>query len=251
MRRPRFAFLAASLLILRCPVFCDTISAVVSDVRLTATSGSVQVEAKGPKDRKVLGPPPIYSPLLLQDGDIVRTARGSSAEIAFAEGTLLHLHENSALHIRQILPKSTLLTLYYGTLLAKVEFEKNEGQVFAVNTPSARATVTGTEFVVEESGGLSHIAVLDEGHVTVTARGYKKQVVMHFNQETQVKQGLPPRDAHVLERMYHYKIEMGDMRAHLKAVHKDWKKFTAEQLSRLRAAWIHQHGKKHHPHHKR
>src|SRR4051812_23193010 len=105
MRRLRFAFLLLPSF-LASPAFTDTPSIPAPDVRLIATTGDVKIEVKGPKGRKVIGPPPIYSPLLLQEGDILRTAKGSTVEIAFAEGTLLHLHENSALHIRQLIPKS-------------------------------------------------------------------------------------------------------------------------------------------------
>ena len=82
-----------------------------------------------------------------------------------------------------------------------MQFEKSDGNQFRVVTPSAIATVRGTELVVEESGVHTRIAVLDEGHVLVTAPGFKKAVMLHFNQETQVTHGLSPQDEHVLDRL--------------------------------------------------
>jgi hypothetical protein len=205
------------------------------DVRLALVQGNVVIVSP---DHKAEGPPPVYGNLLLLEGDTIRTRHKSVAEIAFVDGTLIRLEEDSALHLRRLQPKRIGMTLYYGTLLAKVQFEKKEGAQFSVRTPSSITTVTGTEFVVEENGSLAHIGVLDEGHVAVTAPGFKKEVILHFNQETQVKQGRAPRDSHVIERMYHHKITMGDMRARIRTLRKTWKNIPLSRCAQLRKAWI-------------
>src|SRR6185295_1708936 len=111
----------------------------------------------------------LYSPLVLEEGDFIKTGSSSTAEIAIAGGTLLRLEPESAMRFSQLSPKTIELILKSGVLLARVRFDKEAGAQFRVVTPSAIATVRGTEFVIEETGSRARIAVLDEGHVAVTA----------------------------------------------------------------------------------
>ncbi len=185
---------------------------------------------------------PSSMPLL--EGDVIKTGKDGVVEIALDGLTLLHLDPASQLQIKKLSPTDTVLRLTYGILVAKVKFEKKEGDQLAVLTPSAVVRVRGTEFVIEETGERARVAVLDEGHVAVTAPRYRKEVVMHFNQETQVHRGQAPEDAHVLERMYHYKILMSQMRQRNKVNKKNWYAFTFQHRELVRAAWITTHSPK-------
>src|SRR5258708_25994365 len=193
MRRSGVFLLPFLLALVSLPTHSAAPGAGVSpmDVRLTGIQGDVAVTTL---DGDVKGPPPSYGALCLEEGDSIRTQAGASAEIAFKDGSLIRLEENTAVHLRRLSPQNTFLALQNGVLLAKVQFEKKEGQQFSVVTPSAVAAVRGTEFVVEETGSITRVGVLDEGHVVVQSPGFKKEIVMHCNQETQVKPGTPPRD---------------------------------------------------------
>ena len=235
MRRLRAVGLLLGFLFAARVVTADPLPAAPPDIRLTQTTGQVLITiATG----KAKGPPPSVLPFALAEGDLVKTASSSTAEIAFAEGTLIRIGPESALRLKALSPKRIVLVLKSGVLLAKVHFEKSEGSTFQVLTPSALVTVRGTEFVVEESGARARIGVLDEGHVAVTAPGFKKEVVMHFNQETSVTRGLSPRNATVLERLYRHKIQMGQMRERLSDLRKHWETPSAGQLQSIRDAWI-------------
>ena len=67
------------------------------------------------------------------------------------------------------------------------------------------------------------------------------KVMLHFNQETEVQQGQPPKEARTLQRFYHYKPLMGEMRQRIKYVRKHWDVLTPEQRQLVRAAWIKTH----------
>jgi hypothetical protein len=203
------------------------------EARLTQHTGDIIVRSQ---DNLVKGPP-LRNVTPLNEGDWVFVGRKGFADVSFTNGTLVRLNENTALRLRRIAEKDTLMILAYGTLLSKVQFEKGAGIKFTVLSPNAMATVHGTEFVFEDLGSRAWIGVLDEGHVLAKTRGFKKQVMMHFNQETLVHRGLPPQNAQVLEHLYHYKIEMANIRSRLRGVRKQWKEISVEQRKRLRAAW--------------
>jgi hypothetical protein len=208
------------------------------EVRLTKSAGPVNVTTG---DGKARGKPPVYNPFIFEEGDYITTGSSATVDLSFSGGTLIRLGPKSALKLARLSDADSQLFLKAGVLLAKVQYEKNKGQQFKVITPSAVATVKGTEFVIEENGSYARIGVLDEGHVSVTARGFKKDVLMHFNQETQVPRGLSPRDAHVLEHLYHYKPAMADMRQRIKIIRKHWTVLTPEQRRHIRAAWEKRH----------
>jgi hypothetical protein len=204
---------------------------VSPDVRLTETAGKVTLTLKGCEG------PPIAGEMPLMEGDVIQTGTTSYAEISINGTTLVRLEQNSALRIRRLSPKRILLGLRWGTALAKVNFDKKEGAAFVIFTPVASASVRGTEFVVEQQGPRAYVGVLDEGHVLVKAPGFKKEVMLRFNQETVVQKGTPPADVKVLERLYPHKNQMADLRQKIKTVRKQGP-LTVEQCQMMRTGWI-------------
>jgi hypothetical protein len=201
------------------------------DVRLTETGGKVTLTLGGCQGE------PIQGELPLAEGDMIQTGTTGYAEISIDGTTLVRVEPDSTLRIRRLSPKRILLGLRSGVVLAKVNFDKKAGATFVIFTPVASASVRGTEFVIVQKGNKAHVGVLDEGHVAVTAPGFKKEVMLRFNQETTIQKGSPPADLKVLERLYSYKNTMSDMRQRIKTVRKQGT-LTIEQCQMMRTGWI-------------
>jgi hypothetical protein len=130
-----------------------------------------------------------------------------------------------------------VVSLRYGVLLCRVEIDVDGGEEFSVITPAATISVKGTEFAVEHKERKSTIGVLNEGHVLVRVPGFRKEVLMRFNQETIVSKGSPPRDFRVLTQLYPHKVQMGEMRTRIKQLKRHETALTPQQRAMLRAGW--------------
>jgi len=124
-----------------------------------------------------------------------------------------------------------------------VNFDKHAGAQLSVETPSAVVAVRGTEFVVQQENSGSQVGVLDEGHVAVRSPGSSEEVMLHFNQETRVRYGQLPERAQTLEHLYHYKLQMGQMRTRLRLLHKHWNALRPSQRNSVRRAWLKTHAR--------
>ena len=235
LRPPRVLSLAACLLFLSRPLTAEEVQPL--DVWLTNTSGPVTLTLDDAK-----GSPLLSGDMPLEEGDVIATGPRAAADVAFNERTLVRLLGNSELELRRLTPKKTLLILRTGVLLAKVNYDKGDGQLFHVLTHSAVVSVLGTEFVVEQRGPQTRVGLLNEGHVLVKSPAYKKRVVMRFNQETVVRKGYPPADAGVLQRLYPHKVQMADMRDRIKRLRRHVTEMTPQQKVLLRAGWVKTHG---------
>jgi ferric-dicitrate binding protein FerR (iron transport regulator) len=207
------------------------------EARLTQVSGDVSVIAAGGNAEGTTVP----GEMPLVEGDQVKVGPHGSAEIALTGPTVIQLLEGSSLRIKQLSEKNVIFRLDNGTFLAKVKFEKKDGNQLSVETPTAVAAVRGTEFVVQQESFGSRIGVLDEGHVAVSAPGSSDQIMLHFNQETRVRRGLSPEKAQALQHLYHYKTQMSLMRERVHFLHKHWNNLTPEQRQMVRDAWVKTH----------
>lgn len=217
-------------LLLSTPLFAEEIRLL--DIRLTQTTGQVTLMMDGVKGTPLAG-----AEMPLEQGDVIITGADGKAELSFDEGTLVRLQPNSFLTLREVSDKKTLLRLRRGVILSRVHFEKETGQQFSVLTQSAIASVRGTEFVVDQTGAETWVGVLNEGHVAVQAYNFKRQVIMHFNQEVLVKRGSPPGQAHVLTKLYPHKVQMAEMRDRIKQLHRSETALSPQQRALLRTGW--------------
>lgn len=83
----------------------------------------------------------------LSAGDLVRTARGATAALAFDDGSRVVLEGGSSLTVREVKPSASLFDLAVGTLKAFVASVRSRR--FEVKTPTAVCAVRGTEFQVQ------------------------------------------------------------------------------------------------------
>jgi ferric-dicitrate binding protein FerR (iron transport regulator) len=144
---------------------------------LTATEGRVQVRLAA---RPQWAPAQIRQ--IYREGDSLRTGRNSRAEIAFADGTVTRLAPHSLLRIQE---KQSFGRLLLGKLWFKVS--KQHAPIH-IQTPSAVASVVGTELLVSvDSQDSTHVTCL-EGKVQV--RGdVGGDVTLNAGQWTDVRKG--------------------------------------------------------------
>ncbi|RDE24833.1 LysM peptidoglycan-binding domain-containing protein [Motiliproteus coralliicola] len=162
------------------------VEAIRGDVELRRADGS-----KAP-----LGPDS-----LIYLGDQVRTSRGSSVAIRFADDSILTLHEDSLIRFDHLSAHGrtgmvdSRLNLLEGRIDTRVIPAKGPGSRFQIQTPSAISAVRGTEYraAVSDNGQVSSIEVL-EGSVAV--KGADQQSLIKAGFGTRVAEGkapLPPR----------------------------------------------------------
>jgi len=144
----------------------------------------------------------------LQIGDMVVTKEGGRAELEFSIGDIVRLSELSRLEIKKTrkkgsLKKKTLLNLFKGEVLSKVDKIKGSQQEFAIQTPVAVAAVKGTTYLVryDEEDLLMDVEVL-EGEVEILGET-GPPVVVPANQAAAVASGAapsPPRELSAAEQ---------------------------------------------------
>ncbi len=117
---------------------------------------------------------------IILEQDIIKTKKNSNVNIQLSNGVLIRIGEESQITLKKILNQNRdeefELQLNNGNILSKVEKEKNKNKNIKLNiqSPTAIASVRGTEFYVETS---TTIAV-NQGKVEVSSiDGTQKQTV--------------------------------------------------------------------------
>jgi hypothetical protein len=202
------------------------------DARLAAVSGDVTVIAAD-------GSPEVSGEanMPLEEGDRVVVAEGGSAEVALDGGSLIALREHADFKLEKTSKGESSFFLAVGSLLAKIQ--KLGTQRLHVRTPTAVASVRGTEFGVEVDGDDSHVGVFDEGKVEVTGDKGGPPELLISNQETSVRKGAAPEHAAQLKRFMAHRRQMrGQMRSHLSALRTKWKTMAPEQRREMRKKFM-------------
>lgn len=118
---------------------------------------------------------------LLEEKDIVKTEKDSYINVQMSNGVMLRIGGNTQISIEKVLRdkdnEEFLLGISEGDVLTKVEKEKNKNIKVHIQSPTAIASVRGTEFYVETQKDSSTIAV-NEGKVEVSSiDGTQKQTI--------------------------------------------------------------------------
>jgi hypothetical protein len=197
------------------------------DARLAAVSGDVTVIAAdgSPEASGEAGMP-------LEEGDRVVVAEGGSAEVALDGGSLITVRENSDFKLEKTAKGESTFFLAVGTLLAKIHHLGE--QRLRVRTPTAVASVRGTEFGIEADGQSSHVGVFDEGKVEVTGASGGTPELLISNQETSIKTGQAPEHAAQLKRFIAHRAQMRGQGRRIAAIKAKWKALPADQRRDMR-----------------
>jgi FecR protein/Glucodextranase, domain B len=129
----------------------------------------------------------------IKEKDAVRTFVESETEIITSEGTIIRLAENTTMELSTFkqLGNSAQLTkvsILNGTVVSNIKKLMNSGSKFEFETPSATASIRGTQVGFDVSSEKTLIKVY-EGEVVVTPKGAKAGVSVKTNQMTTIIKG--------------------------------------------------------------
>ncbi len=135
---------------------------------LYSSKGAVQLREAGGNWR----PAPKAAELVT--GSALKTGRKASAEVLYADGTMVRLEENSELELQDLRlsadERSFSVKAIAGRFLFLAAGARHRFSRFAVRTPSAVCAVRGTDFAVLVSPGVSDIGLF-EGSLEVAGEG--------------------------------------------------------------------------------
>lgn len=198
------------------------------DARLTEVSGEVTVHfADGGAEGAPAG-----EDMPLEPGDKIVTGEDGTCEVALDADHAVYLKENTTFILSQPRKTNAVLELTLGSLIAK--FTKLiAGQQLQIHTPTAIASVRGTEVAVEVEDATTHVGVFDEGKVEV--QNDQGREILIAGQETKVLRGARPLAPYQLRRLVKHRRFM---RSHLKrrpaALRRAWKRLPPQDRARLR-----------------
>lgn len=128
----------------------------------------------------------------LFDGDIVHTTKDSRATLAFIDGSILRLSENSSLALKPV-GGDTHLGIETGKAYL---FSREQHQFPIVDTPSATTAIRGTEISIDVTKDQTKVALLD-GQAEVN--NSKGKVLLSSGEQSTVKYGVAPRKEIILK----------------------------------------------------
>jgi Uncharacterized protein conserved in bacteria len=118
---------------------------------------------------------------IIQENDVIKTENDSYVNLQLSNGVIVRIGANSQVTLNQLLRKDNKeeynLQVSQGEVLSKVEKDKKKQIKLEIQSPTAIASVRGTEFLVESKSNSTTIAV-NEGKVEVSSiDGSQKQTI--------------------------------------------------------------------------
>jgi hypothetical protein len=207
------------------------------DARLLKADGDVTVALAGADEEEAV---PAKADMPLSAGDKVLTGPKSRVEVALGPDNLLEVGPESSAIIKSVKKIEAELGLLKGYLVAKMKMLLN--QRFQVRSPTAVASVRGTEFAVEvvegeeESKDRTVVGVFDEGKLGVTSLEDETSTerFLSENQEADFLRGKPPGEPRKLEFLKERAARVKYFRGRMEAVRERFKRFGREERERIR-----------------
>ena len=156
---------------------------------LTAVSGQVTL-IKGDTKTTVTADKLYSKEAMLLSGMILETGKDGKVDMQFQTGTQLRVGPSSRIKLEnaQVLTgenfSQTLIRIDSGSLYTKVN-RLEKGSSFSLITPTATASVRGTDFLTKVEEGESSVLVQD-GAVAVTDDEFKKEEVVEGGNKAEV-----------------------------------------------------------------
>ena len=161
----------------------------------------------------------------LEAGDRVETGPDGHVEIGLSGDSMIELGPNTKFTVTSLKNSWTEFSLKAGLMFAKLQnLFKKKGRLL-VKTPTAVASVRGTEFGVEYGDtGATDVAVFDEGEVVVEGgEGGAQSVVLAPNQETSVVLGRGPEKPRAMERFLRHRARVHVIRKRMLGMRRTWR----------------------------
>lgn len=114
----------------------------------------------------------------LPPGTHVRTGVGGSAEVRFADGSVLKMESDSQLQLSAVnrAAKKTAIVMFFGRIWSKVMRAGGDATTFDIKTPNATCGVRGTEFTTMVANDGSARVSVQDGQVVVAGDASSAQV---------------------------------------------------------------------------
>ena len=204
------------------------------DARITSVDGDVTVFYHDQGEQGV----DAAADMLLDAGDKVKTGPESRAEVGLDGDSVIEIGPDSEFEVAGLERKNAEFGLNIGSLLSKVRSLFANGGRMDIRTPTAVASVRGTEFAVEQDAqGQSHVGVFDEGKVVLSAPGGTGgERLLQANQEASVEKGFRPSEVRIgqLKRFKARRARMLAVRRRAQALRKHWEKISPQNRREMR-----------------
>jgi hypothetical protein len=169
----KFAMVAPSLWVFFCiflfsPLHAHAVTQEEFSATLVDFEGPVLLQRQGEEIWL-----PVEKDIPLEEGDRIKTAEGSSAEILFDDGSLVRVEEKSEMTIRELSADygtkhlAASVYLWFGRVISNIATFVDARSRFDVHTPTMVAGVRGTEFVVETTDSRQTDVGVFDGQVAV------------------------------------------------------------------------------------
>jgi len=202
------------------------------DARLTHVTGKVYLQPKNLAHDQWIAAE-ANSPLA--EGDVIRTADGSQAEVTLDGNSVILLSEKTELKADSLQNRLTRFFLSIGSLTAKIRKLRETDNQFQFKTPVAVAAVRGTELAVtyDETTENSDVGVFDEGQVSVEKEG-QEPVLINEGQEVQVVKNAPIAAPQPIARLSIHRPDIVKARERIEFLKPQWKPLPALQRQEMR-----------------
>jgi len=164
-------------------------AAASAQISLEEVSGDVEVQPAGRKWESA------EAGMNIAEGTSIKTGRNSEAVLRWERGHSVKVDEltelviDEAYYSRRTGLEQTRIQFENGKMIAATNKFRNRDSEFEVRTPTARAGVRGTKFVVNVEDGKSSFLVL-EGQLSIIAESV--EIILDQNFQTTVEPGAAP-----------------------------------------------------------
>ena len=201
------------------------------EARVTMADGEVTVFYRDRGEEGV----PAEAGMPLEAGDRVRTGADSRAEVGLDGESVIELGPHAEFAVTQMDRKESVFSLNLGLLLAKIRALAESGRRLEVRTPTAVASVRGTEFGVElGEGGETHVGVFDEGQVAVRPSGGGGEALLSADQEITAGKAWDPARVRPLTRFARHLARIRNIRQRSVALRRTWRRLPPARRQELR-----------------
>jgi hypothetical protein len=208
------------------------VAAAEREARLTQVDGTVYIHLHDQDDDQFVR---AQADAGVETGDMIRTGDDGSTELTLDGQSVIEINPNSDFIVNSLAPERTEFYVGIGSILAKIK-HLVEGESMEYRTPTAVASVRGTELGVSQEPGdqVAHVGVFDEGKVSVSLPTGGQPTQIGPGQEVALQKGRPLGQPTALKQFANSSKRMAFTRTRVAQVSKGWAPRTAAARQAIR-----------------
>jgi ElaB/YqjD/DUF883 family membrane-anchored ribosome-binding protein len=190
--------------------------------------GDVTITSEGKKLKAQIGEK-------LGQGDVVETGEKSFVDLVFG-ANIIKILENTTIEITQLTQnlvtggEDSVFFIKNGRVISRIAKKLGKDDSFKMKTPTSIAAVRGTDFLIEERDGVSHIACSD-GKLLVERLADSLTVSLEAGQEVVVE---PDKPLNVKDLSQTNRDNINEILGDIKDLQDDIRKRFEEERDRIR-----------------